>query len=84
MKTMPNDPSMLKEYDFSKGVKGKYSSRYKEGSNVVVIDPDIVEYFPDHDSVNEALRLLTTIMKKQKYKLTEQKTSADDISAREK
>ena len=40
MKTMPNDSDMLEEYDFSKGVRGKYAKRYAEGTNVVVIEPD--------------------------------------------
>jgi hypothetical protein len=66
MKKMRNDPDMLEEYDFSGGVRGKYAKRYAEGTNVVVIDPDVAEYFPDHDSVNEALRSLTAIIKRQK------------------
>jgi hypothetical protein len=66
MKKMKNDPDMLEEYDFSGGVRGKYASRYTEGTNVVVIDPDVAEYFPDHESVNEALRNLTAIIKRQK------------------
>jgi hypothetical protein len=53
---------MLKEYDFSNGVKGKYAKKYAEGTNVVVIDPDVAQYFSDHDSVNEALRSLVPIM----------------------
>jgi len=61
---MPGDQEMLEEYDFSKGVRGKYAKRYKDGTNVIVIDPDIVKYFPDHDSVNDALRSLITIMEK--------------------
>jgi len=60
---MPNDPDMLEEYDFSGGVRGKYADRFAEGSNVVVIDPDIAEYFPDHDSVNDTLRSLVSIIK---------------------
>lgn len=64
MKKMHNDPDMLEEYDFSKGVRGKYAKRYAEGANVVVIDPDIAEYFPDHDSVNESLRSLVSIIKR--------------------
>jgi hypothetical protein len=64
MKKMRNDPDMLEEYDFSQGVRGKYAKRYAEGTNVVVIDPDVAEYFPDHDSVNEILRSLVAIMKK--------------------
>jgi hypothetical protein len=66
MKRMKNDPDMLEEYDFSGGVRGKYAKRYAEGTNVVVIDPDVAEYFPDHDSVNDALRSLTAIIKRQK------------------
>jgi hypothetical protein len=66
MKKMKNDPNILEEYDFSGGVRGKYGKRYEEGPNVVVIDPDVVEYFPDHDSVNEALRGLAAIIKRQR------------------
>jgi hypothetical protein len=66
MKRMKNDPDMLEEYDFTGAVRGKYAKRYAEGSNVVVIDPDVAEYFPDHDSVNDALRSLTAIIKRQR------------------
>lgn len=66
MKRMRNDPDMLKEYDFRGGVRGKYAKRYAEGTNVVVIDPDVVEYFPDHDSVNEALRSIAAIIRKRR------------------
>jgi hypothetical protein len=64
MKKMRNDPDLLEEYDFSRGVRGKYAKRYTEGVNVVVIDPDVAEYFPDHESVNESLRSLVSIIKK--------------------
>ncbi|MCD6389592.1 MAG: hypothetical protein J7L69_09270 [Desulfobulbaceae bacterium] len=72
MKAMPNDPDMLEEYDFSKGVKGKYVKRYAEGANIVVIDPDVAQYFPDHDSVNEALRSLLPIVKRHAKKIAGQ------------
>ena len=72
MKVMPNDPDMLEEYDFSKGVRGKYAKRYAEGTNVVVIDPDLSQYFPDNASVNEALRALLPILKRQGLKFTEE------------
>lgn len=65
MKKMQKDPDMLEEYDLSKGVQGKYTQRYAKGTNVVVIEPDVAKYFPDHDSVNQALRSLTEIIKKQ-------------------
>jgi len=64
MKKKAHDPDMLDEYDFSGGVRGKYAKRYAEGTNVVVIDPDVAEYFPDQDSVNEALRGLAAILKR--------------------
>ena len=66
MSKKQKDPDMLEEYDFSKGVQGKYAKRYAEGTNVVVIDPDVAEVFPDHDSVNQALRSLAEIIKRQK------------------
>jgi hypothetical protein len=66
MKKMRNDPDMLEEYDFTRGIRGKYAKRYAEGANVVVIDPDVAEYFPNHEAVNEALRGLTKIIKRRK------------------
>jgi hypothetical protein len=46
------------EYDFSEGVRGKHHLAYKAGANVVVLDPDVADAFPDSASVNRALRLL--------------------------
>lgn len=66
MKNIQNDPDLLKEYDFSSGVRGKYSEQYNEGANVVVLDPDVARFFPDHDSVNEALRHLAAVIMSQK------------------
>jgi len=57
---------MLDEYDFSKGIRGKYAQRYAAGSNVVVISPDVAELFPDSESVNEALRMLVKIAQRTK------------------
>jgi hypothetical protein len=66
MKRMQKDLNMLEEYDFSQGVQGKYAKRYEEGTNVVVIEPDVAKVFPDHDSVNQALRSLARIIRRQK------------------
>ena len=57
----PEDVEMLDEYDFSQGVRGKYAQRYAEGSNVVVLSPDVADAFPDSASVNRALRALIAI-----------------------
>jgi hypothetical protein len=47
------------DFDYSKAVRGKYFNLLAaEGSNVVVLDPDIAKFFPDSASVNEALRSL--------------------------
>jgi len=51
-----SDPDMRNEYDFSKGVRGKYAQRYAEGSNAVVLPPDLAKAFPTAEAVHEALR----------------------------
>jgi hypothetical protein len=61
---------MLPEYDFSKGVRGKYAKRYAEGSNVVVLSPDMAKVFPTSESVNEALRTLVRVGKRKARKLS--------------
>ena len=53
--------AMLNEYDFSKGIRGKYSKRYAQGTNLVMLSPDVAKIFRDSESVNEALRALAKI-----------------------
>lgn len=55
-KPMKNDPDLLEEYDFSKGERGKYAKRYAEGTNIVVLDPDVAAVFKTAESVNQVLR----------------------------
>jgi hypothetical protein len=52
---------MRAEYDFSGGVRGTYVDRYRRGTNVVLLEPDLAEAFPDSKSVNDALRALLAI-----------------------
>ena len=47
---------ILPEYDFSKGVRNKYAERYAEGTNLVLLEPDLAAEFPDSKSVSRALR----------------------------
>jgi len=54
---------MRPEYDFSIGVRGKYYERYRKGTNLVLLEPDIAKVFPDSESVNHALRLLVSLAK---------------------
>lgn len=49
---------MLDEYDFSNAVIGKYAKQYAEGTNIVVLEPDVAKVFPDSAAVNQALRKL--------------------------
>jgi hypothetical protein len=54
------------EYDLSKlkgGVRGKYAKRFQKGTNLVLLSPDVAKYFPDEQSVNDALRSLVNIAK---------------------
>lgn len=55
---------MKDNYDFSKGVRGKYAKQYADGTNVVVLDPEVAELFPTSESVNKALRKLIENKKK--------------------
>jgi hypothetical protein len=60
---MPKDPDLLEEYDFSQGVQGKYADRFREGTNLVLLDRDIAEAFPSDEAVNTALRLVIQLKK---------------------
>lgn len=59
---------MRKEYDLKAlgtAVRGKYHRRYEEGSNLVLLDPDIADAFPSAKDVNDALRVLVSVASKQ-------------------
>ena len=62
VKTTVLEPDMRAEYDFRGGVRGKYAARYAEGTNVVLLEPDVAELFPDSRTVNDALRALVAIV----------------------
>lgn len=54
------------EYDLSTlkgGVKGKYAKEYAKGTNLVLLEKDVAEFFPDAKAVNDALRSLVRIAK---------------------
>lgn len=62
-----SEPEMRSEYDFSRAVRGKYYKRYLEGTNVVVLEPDVAKRFKNSASVNKVLR---TYLKSAKRGLT--------------
>ena len=55
-KSREDEDTIRPEYDFSKAVRGVTAARYAQGTNVVLLDPDVAEIFPDTRAVNEALR----------------------------
>jgi hypothetical protein len=68
MKVNNTEKYMKKEYDFNKGVRGKYAKRYKAGTNIVLLEPDVAKVFKTPRSVNQALRSLSEIIKAQEQK----------------
>jgi hypothetical protein len=61
-----DEDTMRPEYDFSKGVRGATAARFREGTNIVVLDPDVMDVFPDSEAVNEALRALAPVIRRRK------------------
>ncbi len=62
-----NDSDLQAEYDFSRGVRGKYARRYAQGTNVVVLEPDVARAFPNAKAVNSSLRALAQIIQKSTF-----------------
>jgi hypothetical protein len=67
-----NDKSELEdelrpEYDLrqllQEGIRGKYAERYRAGTNLVRLDPDVAQAFPDEEAINDALRLVIQLTK---------------------
>ena len=67
---------ILRHYDFRGGVRGKYAARYQEGTNVVLLEPDVAARFPDAASVNRALRALAEIADETKPKSRSRRRTA--------
>jgi hypothetical protein len=59
--TEPDPLAPRPALDFSKGVRGEHFNRMQQGTNIVLIAPDLLDTFPDSESVNEALRSLKKI-----------------------
>jgi len=66
---------MRDHYDFTGGVRGKYAKRYAEGTNVVVLDPDVARMFPNREAVNETLRAVAQIVQLQERRRSRPKKS---------
>ena len=64
----PDRDTMRAEYDFTKARRGVTAARYAQGANVVVIDPGLLDVFPDSASVNEALSALAPVLRRRRLK----------------
>jgi hypothetical protein len=62
-----NEDELRPEYNLRKllkgGVRGKYTERYRSGTNLVLLDPDVAKTFGSEQAVNEALRLVIQLSK---------------------
>jgi uncharacterized protein (DUF433 family) len=79
MKKAEEDDELRPEYDLSKmkvRACGRYAKRYLEGTNLVLLDPDVADVFPDADSVNEALRFLIRVTRENRADLRPTKGEA--------
>ncbi|HAA30052.1 MAG TPA: hypothetical protein DCE56_23165 [Cyanobacteria bacterium UBA8553] len=62
------EDELRSEYDFTQmkgGVRGKYIERYRAGTNLVLLDPDVAQAFPNEIAVNDALRMLIQVAQRQ-------------------
>ena len=59
------EEEMRAEYDIRGGVRGKYYERYRQGTNVVLLEPDVAAVFHDSQSVNRAIRMLIDVARTQ-------------------
>ena len=57
------EPATRSEYDFAEGVRGKYADQYAQGTNIILLDPDLCDVFTDSRSVNQALRAIADILR---------------------
>lgn len=68
-KTTKHNDDLRPEYDMKSllkgGVRGKYAKQYREGTNLVLLEPDVAKAFPNEKAVNEALRLAIEMKKVQ-------------------
>lgn len=62
-----SDDELRPEYDMKvllkDGVRGKHAERYRAGTNLVLLDPDVAQAFPTEQAVNDALRLVLELSK---------------------
>lgn len=60
-----DEDDMRPEYDFSSGQRGKHYEAYRQGTNLVFLDPDVAAVFKTSEAVNDALRTLAKLAREQ-------------------
>ena len=65
MKKKPTT-DILPEYDFKDGIRGKYAKKFAEGTNIILLAPDVLKDFPDSNSVNKTLRAISKRVNRKK------------------
>jgi hypothetical protein len=81
VKPSKSGDEMLDDYsflDWSKAERGKYAKRYAEGTNVVLIAPDVLDVFPNAESVNRALRALADLIRASSAQAKSSKRAASE------
>ncbi|BBD69876.1 hypothetical protein NIES4072_27880 [Nostoc commune NIES-4072] len=71
------EDELRSEYDFAQmegGIRGKYIEQYHQGTNLVLLDPDVAQAFPNNKTVNDALRLLIQVAQRQQANTAVQQT----------
>ena len=71
------EDELRSEYDFAQmegGIRGKYVELYRAGTNLVLLDPDVAQAFPNDKAVNDALRLLIQLAQDQQPNTIKQRT----------
>ncbi len=67
--------TMRPEYDFSSAVRGVTAARYAQGANIAVIDPDVLDVFPDSATVNRTLRALAPVLRRHHRPASKRRTA---------
>lgn len=73
-KTGSDHDTLRTEYDFRRAVRGATAARYAEGANVVLIDPEVLDVFPDAATVNETLRALAPVLRGQRKRIARRRS----------
>ncbi len=77
----PDRDTMRAEYDFSGAVRGDTAERYRHGTNVIALDPAVMDVFPDSASVNEALRALAPVLRRQRRPTSKKRSASLRVEA---